>query len=115
MFGALAKTFQRPSREAQQRCTNGIDDTQSCPTCQGEAETFTLNAVPCGRTCTISSIAQHKLSQATQRRLAELGLRAGMHVTISQKTSAGGRVLKIGTTRYAIDGATAAEMLVHVA
>ncbi len=115
MFGALAKTLRRRSREAQQRCTNGTNDTLQCPECQGETETFALNAVPCGRTCTISSIAQHKLSSTTQRRLAELGLRAGMHVTVTQKTSAGGRVLKIGTTRYAVDGATAAEMLVHVA
>lgn len=40
------------------------------------------------------------------RRLAQLGLRPGMAVTIGPRTAGGGRVIKSGTSRYAIDRAT---------
>jgi|SRR5699024_8525307 len=40
------------------------------------------------------------------RRLAQLGLRPGISVTVGQKTAGGGRVIKAGTSRYAIDRAT---------
>ncbi|MFC3851109.1 ferrous iron transport protein A [Corynebacterium hansenii] len=40
------------------------------------------------------------------RRLAQLGLRPGMSVTVGPKTAGGGRVIKSGTSRYAIDRAT---------
>lgn len=36
------------------------------------------------------------------RRLRELGLRPGAQVTVVQKTSGGGRVVRVGTTRYAL-------------
>lgn len=44
------------------------------------------------------------------RRLAQLGLRPGMRVTVAQKTAGGGRVVKSGTSRYAIDRETLALM-----
>lgn len=44
------------------------------------------------------------------RRLAELGLRPGMQVTVGRTTSGGGRIIHSGATRYAIDGATLRQM-----
>ncbi|APT90612.1 hypothetical protein CSPHI_05665 [Corynebacterium sphenisci DSM 44792] len=44
------------------------------------------------------------------RRLAELGLRPGMSVVVGQRTAAGGRVLRSGGSRYAVDQATLREM-----
>lgn len=112
MFGALATSIQRrfngntPARlpASPQRQESRV-----------QPETFPLSKVPCGNSCIISHISELELSPTTQRRLAELGLRAGMKVTVTQKINAGGRVLKIGTTRYAVDGATAAELLVTAA
>lgn len=40
------------------------------------------------------------------RRLAQLGLRPGMRVTVGARTAGGGRVIHSGTSRYAIDRAT---------
>lgn len=112
MFGALANSIQRRFAGPAQMCTPG---SKACQECHGEPETFALCNVPCGNSCIISHISELELSPTTQRRLAELGLRAGMKVTVTQKINAGGRVLKIGTTRYAVDGATAAELLVTAA
>lgn len=47
------------------------------------------------------------------RRLAQLGLRPGMTVSIAQSTTGGGRVIRSGTTRYAIDAATLRQMEVQ--
>ncbi|MFD5867134.1 ferrous iron transport protein A [Corynebacterium sp. NPDC060344] len=44
------------------------------------------------------------------RRLAQLGLRPGMSVTVGPKTAGGGRVIKSGTARYAIDRRTLEQM-----
>nr|WP_120492399.1 FeoA family protein [Corynebacterium lactis] len=46
------------------------------------------------------------------RRLAQLGLRPGMSVTVGQSTAGGGRVIRSGGTRYAIDAATLRQMYV---
>ncbi|AZA11973.1 FeoA domain protein [Corynebacterium gerontici] len=112
MFGALANSIQRRLTDPAPTCAPG---SKTCQECHGEPETFALCNVPCGNSCKISRISEINLSPTTQRRLAELGLRAGMKVTVTQKISSGGRVLKIGTTRYAIDGNTASELLVTAA
>ena len=52
-----------------------------------------------GQCATICAV--NATPQAT-RRLSELGLRPGAQVTIAQKTSGGGRVVKLGSTRYAL-------------
>lgn len=50
----------------------------------------------CATICAVNAAPQ------TTRRLGELGLRPGAHVTVAQKTSGGGRVVKLGSTRYAL-------------
>lgn len=87
--------------------------TATPPTTLGE--TFALSHVPVGHSCTIAHVAPEYVPAPTRRRLAELGLRAGMDLTVTQRTSAGGRVLKMGTTRYAVDGHTARSLLVSPA
>lgn len=44
------------------------------------------------------------------RRLAQLGLRPGMKVTVAQRTAGGGRVIRAGSSRYAIDRDTLKHM-----
>lgn len=46
------------------------------------------------------------------RRLAQLGLRPGMSVTVGRSTSGGGRIIRSGATRYAIDAKTLRQMSV---
>ncbi|WP_342318966.1 FeoA family protein [Corynebacterium mayonis] len=55
--------------------------------------------VPVG---TQAVIGAHSASVAASRRLRELGLRPGTSVTVVQKTSGGGRVVRVGNTRYAL-------------
>jgi len=66
-----------------------------------------LTSVSIGQRCVLADINTEKLNEATRRRLAELGFRPGITVTIS------GRVVKIGSTRYAIDGPTARQLHVN--
>ncbi|WP_092151478.1 FeoA family protein [Corynebacterium mycetoides] len=47
-------------------------------------------------------IGNHSSDPATARRLRELGMRPGASVTVVQKTSGGGRVVRVGSTRYAL-------------
>ena len=49
---------------------------------------------------------------AQQRRMAELGLRPGVVVTVLGRTAGGGRLLGVGTDRIALDGATAGRVVV---
>ena len=76
-------------------------------------EEFSLATVPLGRRCDIlgpdvGAVENMSLLDApVQRRLAELGIRRGMTVTVTQRTSGGGRVIKVGHTRYALDKNTA--------
>ncbi|MDK8767087.1 ferrous iron transport protein A [Corynebacterium freneyi] len=66
-----------------------------------------LSDVAVGDTVVLS--APHTEPQLC-RRLAQLGLRAGMSVTVGSKTAGGGRVVKSGTSRYAIDRETLEQM-----
>lgn len=75
-------------------------------------EHFALSAVPIGNQCVISDFMGPMITEPMRRRLAELGLRPGIVVLVTQKTANGGRVLKVGGTRYAVDGLTAKS--VHV-
>lgn len=68
---------------------------------------FALTAIPIGNRCRLTDLHTSGLTEAMRRRMGELGLRPGTILTVSQKTAAGGRVIKIGHTRYAIDGQTA--------
>ena len=52
----------------------------------------------------ISGIDQRSLSCQERRRLAELGLRPGCLMHVTQKTAGGGRIIKVATMRYAVDG-----------
>ncbi|MFZ2561166.1 MAG: FeoA family protein [Corynebacterium variabile] len=47
------------------------------------------------------------------RRLAELGVRPGASLTVVQRTAGGGRVIDIGSARYAIDNRTLHHIEVH--
>ncbi len=53
------------------------------------------------------------LAVTERLRLAELGIRAGALVTVLARTAGGGRVLGIGTSRVALDRATAARLRVE--
>lgn len=55
-----------------------------------------LRVGQCATICAVNAAPQ------LTRRLGELGLRPGVPVTIAQKTSGGGRVVKLGSTRYAL-------------
>lgn len=82
-------------------------------TAQPQAATLSLHAVPMGNSCTLSPLNEEILSIELRRRLAELGLRGGSRIVVTQKTAAGGRVVKVGATRYAIDGVTAKALQVE--
>ena len=58
-----------------------------------------------GLNCTaeICSIDDCAINRSTYRRLAELGLRAGQPITVIQKTTGGGRIVKASSARYALD------------
>ncbi|WJY67254.1 FeoA family protein [Corynebacterium auris] len=49
-------------------------------------------------------IGAHTAPASASRRLRELGLRPGAQVTVVQKTAGGGRVVRVGNTRYALGG-----------
>lgn len=59
-----------------------------------------LRDIPVGSCATITTAAA---SPTVGRRLRELGLRRGAEVTVMQKTSGGGRVVKVRGTHYALD------------
>ncbi|MDY5784604.1 FeoA family protein [Corynebacterium sp.] len=65
----------------------------SCPT------VLSLLDIPVGAHAVISN---NTADLIVARRLRELGLRPGAHVTVVQKTSGGGRVVRVGNTRYAL-------------
>ena len=65
-----------------------------------------LTSVSIGQRCVLADINTEKLNEATRRRLAELGFRPGITVTITQKINS-------GSTRYAIDGPTARQLHVN--
>ncbi len=72
-----------------------------------QKDVFALTSVPIGHRCKLTNLRTVGLTEAMRRRMAELGLRPGVELTVSQKIASGGRVVKIGHTRYAIDGPTA--------
>lgn len=64
---------------------------------------MTLDAVPAGQTVVLGAL---RLPPAFERRLAELGLRRGQHVTVLHRTAGGGRLLGIGEARVPVDRVT---------
>lgn len=62
-----------------------------------------LSEVASGTTVVLSA---PRTEPALCRRLAQLGLRPGMSVTVGGATAGGGRVIRSGNARYAIDRAT---------
>ncbi|PRQ12447.1 hypothetical protein C1Y63_01250 [Corynebacterium sp. 13CS0277] len=85
----------------------------ACEQPHGWEEEFSLATVPLGRRCEILGVSV--LEDALRRRLAELGIRPGMAVSVTQRTSGGGRVIKVGDTRYALDKLTARALRVRPA
>ena len=64
---------------------------------------------PLGQAALLCNVAA---DPALRRRLAELGLRCGMSVTATQRTSGGGRVVAAGDTRVALDRTAASALQV---
>lgn len=77
------------------------------------AEEFPLSAVPIGNECVLSPLGTELVAPDIKRRLAELGLRPGVCLSVTQKTSGGGRVIRIHNTRYAMDNRTASAIKVQ--
>lgn len=50
---------------------------------------------------------------AQRRRLAEFGLRPGVLVTVLARTTGGGRLVGLGTSRIALDGGTTSRLAVE--
>ncbi|MDO4908462.1 MAG: FeoA family protein [Corynebacterium sp.] len=73
-----------------------------------------LADLPKGQFGVITAVQEHAFSPEMNRRLRELGLRVGSEVTTIMRTSAGGRVVKIDQTRYAVDKKTAKLIFVEV-
>ncbi|MGP5497969.1 FeoA family protein [Corynebacterium flavescens] len=71
-----------------------------------------LFSIPVGHSCVLQHVGEEFLSRPMRQRMAELGLRAGTHIAICQKTAGGGRVLRIGNTRYAVDKDTSKQLMV---
>lgn len=69
----------------------------------------TLDTVPIGGDAVLAS---PRTEPRLRRRMSELGLRPGMTVTVTQRTAGGGRVVRTGGSRYAIDAVTLREMAV---
>ena len=59
---------------------------------------MTLSQVPIGVAVRLADTSAHP----GRRRLAELGLRPGAHVRVVSRTSGGGRLLALGTSRLAV-------------
>jgi len=59
----------------------------------------TLASAPCGIPLILGRAA---LSAPRRLRLAELGLRAGVTVTVLRRTAGGGRILGVGDARVAL-------------
>lgn len=55
-------------------------------------------------------LAAPRLDRAQAMRLAELGLRAGERVTLTQRGVGGARVVSVGGSRIALDRRTAAQL-----
>ncbi|MBZ8177351.1 ferrous iron transport protein A [Corynebacterium poyangense] len=63
----------------------------------------TLADVPIGKSALILA---HHTNPELSRRLKELGLRIGRFVSVHQKTSGGGQIIRVGESRYAVDKRT---------
>jgi ferrous iron transport protein A len=57
-------------------------------------------------TDTAARVVAVDLEHVTRLRLSELGLRAGAIVRVTHRAAFGGRVVAIGTDRFAVDGRT---------
>ena len=64
---------------------------------------MTLDEVP-----GTATVTQVRGTDAVRRRLAEMGVRAGSHVTVLYRTTGGGRVLSVDGSRIAVDARLAA-------
>ncbi len=62
-----------------------------------------------GNTGTVDTVS---LERRDRLRLAELGIRPGVAVTVVGRTSGGGRLLAFGTSRVALDRTTARQVTV---
>ncbi len=85
--------------------------TPTSPLTPGHLTPADLAAVEVGRTCTVDAVS---LDRGDRLRLAEMGLRPGVTVTVLGRTSGGGRLLAFGTNRVALDRSTAHRITAHV-
>lgn len=81
---------------------------------KAKPQLLTLNQVEIGQQVTLHSVASEVLGNSLHVRLHELGLRLGQTIHIVQRTAGGGRLLKVGDARYAVDRFTAAALSVLV-
>ncbi|XVX20698.1 FeoA family protein [Actinomycetota bacterium] len=72
--------------------------------------TLTLDRAPIGEPLVF---LEASTAPEVRRRLAELGLRRGAHLTCVQRTSGRGRVVSVAGSRIAIDAATLGHLTVQ--
>ncbi len=70
--------------------------------------------VPVGHHATIAGNIGNTVDSSLDRRMRELGLRAGAEVTVMQKTAGGGRVVKIRGGHYALCANTLKRIVVEL-
>ena len=80
------------------------------PTHQGPPAV--LAGVPVGRTVVLAGSREGAATHGHTRRLCQLGLRPGAHVSVIRRTVGGGRLLGLGEARVAVDRATARALAV---
>ncbi len=73
------------------------------------AGTLLLSDLPMGVTADVCSV---EAAPAMKRRLAELGIRAGVQLSCTQRCAGGGRVVTIGRSRLALDRAALRSVVV---
>lgn len=87
----------------------GLRSSTETSTTASDAQRLSLADVTTGQRAILSV---PEVDTQLCRRLAQLGLRPGMTVTAGHFTAGGGRVIRSGGSRYAIDAATLRYMYV---
>lgn len=75
--------------------------------------TVSLHQLPISGTARLVEIKETALTSQIKLRLHELGLRTGELVTVTQRTAGNGRLISIGSMRYAVDKITAQAITVE--
>lgn len=75
--------------------------------------TVSLHQLPIPGTARLIDITETTLTTQIKLRLHELGLRTGELITVTQRTAGNGRLIAIGSMRYAVDKTTAQAITVE--